>query len=60
MKTLITYFTWSENTTKIAYDLAKRTNGDIYRIETITPYSKDYNTCAYVESKEEYVNSFTI
>lgn len=56
MKTLIAYFTWSENTKKIALDLAKCTNGDIYRIETKTPYSRDYNTCAYVEAKEEYDN----
>ncbi|EHI99144.1 hypothetical protein CDLVIII_2513 [Clostridium sp. DL-VIII] len=56
MKTLVTYFSWSGNTTKIAQDIAKRTNGDLYRIERITPYSKDYNTCAYVEAKDEYDN----
>jgi flavodoxin len=53
MKTLIAYFSWSGNTEKIAKQLSVKTGGEMYRIERRNPYSKDYNTCAYVEAKEE-------
>ena len=56
MKTLIAYFTWSGNTEKIAKQIAVKTGGEMYRIERRIPYSKDYNTCAYVEAKGEIDN----
>lgn len=53
MKLLICYFSYSGNTEKIAKDLQKKTGADLFQIERETPYSKDYNTCAYVEAKNE-------
>lgn len=53
MKTLVVYFSWSGNTILIAEKLAKKTRGDLFRIEREIPYSEDYHTCAYVEAKEE-------
>ena len=53
MKTLVAYFSWSGNTIPIAEKLAKKTNGELFRIEREVPYSTDYHTCAYKEAKEE-------
>ena len=53
MKTLVAYFSWSGNTIPIAEKLAKKTHGDLFRIEREIPYSTDYHTCAYEEAKEE-------
>lgn len=53
MNTLIVYFSWSGNTEKIAKDIAKKTGGELFRLERQIPYSEDYNTCAYAEAKEE-------
>ena len=52
MNTLIVYFSWSGNTEKIAKDIAKKTGGELFRLERQIPYSEDYNTCAYAEAKE--------
>ena len=53
MKNLIVYFTWSNNTKKLVLDINKEFNFDILRIDRKKPYSENYNTCAYVEAKEE-------
>ena len=53
MNTLIALFSWSGNTERIAREIAQKTGGDLFRIERETPYSSDYNTCAYTEAKEE-------
>ncbi len=54
MKTLIVYFSWSGNTKHIVDDLNKEFNFDTIKIERKVPYSSDYNTCAYVEAKDEW------
>ncbi len=56
MKTLITYFSWSNNTKKIVEDINKDLNYDVERIERKFPYSKDYAKCAYEEAKDEWEN----
>ena len=53
MNSLIVYFSWSNNTKRLVEDLNKKFNYDVLRIERKIPYSTDYNTCAYVEAKEE-------
>ncbi|MBQ8086823.1 MAG: hypothetical protein IJ234_00155, partial [Clostridia bacterium] len=53
MNTLIAWFSWSGNTERIAREIAQKTGGDLFRIERETPYSSDYNICAYTEAKEE-------
>ena len=53
MKTLIAWFSWSGNTRDIAERIARRTRGELFRIDREVPYSTDYSTCAYREAKEE-------
>ena len=53
MKRAIVYFSWSNNTRKLVEEINKTLNLDVYRVERLVPYSDDYNTCAYVEAKEE-------
>ncbi len=54
MKTLIAYFSWSNNTKKLIEEINKTFNYDVIRIERKVPYSDDYNQCAYVEAKNEW------
>ena len=53
MKTLIVYFSWSNNTKKLVEAINKEFNFDVVRVEWEVTYSNDYNTCAYVEDKLE-------
>ena len=53
MKNLIVYFSWSNNTKNLVEDLNTEFKYDVVRVEREKPYSRDYNTCAYVEAKEE-------
>ena len=53
MKTLIVYFSWSNNTKNLVEEINKKLHYDVIRIEKEHPYSSDYNQCAYVEAKEE-------
>ena len=43
-KTLIAYFSWSGNTKGIAEEIQSQTGADLFEIETVKPYSSDYNT----------------
>ena len=54
MKSLIVYFSWSGNTKNIVDSFNKEFNFDTIKIERKIPYSTDYNTCAYIEAKEEW------
>lgn len=54
MKTLILYFSYSNNTKTLIEEINKEFNFDVARIERKNSYSKDYNTCAYKEAKEEW------
>lgn len=54
MKNLIIYFSWSGNTDRLVKEVNKHFNFDKVRLERKQPYSDDYNTCAYVEAKEEW------
>ena len=53
MKTLIVYFSWSNNTKTLVENINKQFNYDLVRIEREIPYSDDYDICAYKEAKEE-------
>lgn len=55
MKNLIIYFSYSGNTQKLVKDVNSQFNFDVARLERSTPYPTDYNTCAYGEAKEEYL-----
>ena len=43
-KTLIAYFSWSGNTEALAGMIQEAAGGDLFAIETETPYPDDYNT----------------
>lgn len=51
---LITYFSWSGNTKHIAEEIQNRVGGDMFRIETATPYPNDYNETAYGVAKKQH------
>lgn len=54
MKSLIIYFSWSNNTKNLVEKLNKEFNFDVVRLERKASYSEDYDTCAYVEAKGEW------
>lgn len=55
-KKLIVYFSYSNNTRKIAYKIKDYLNCDILEIKTVTPYSNDYNTVINDEHNSEASN----
>lgn len=57
MKNLIIYFSWSGNTENLVNQTNKKFGYDVVKFERLTPYSTDYNTCAYVEAKGEWQNN---
>lgn len=54
MKNLIVYFSWSGNTDKLVKEINKKFEYDTVKVERAEAYSDDYDTCAYVEAKEEW------
>lgn len=44
MKSLIVYYSYQQNTKKIAELIQEKIGGDILRIDTLTPYDGDYNS----------------
>lgn len=53
MNKCIIYFSWSNNTKRLVDSINQNLHLDTFRVERKIPYSEDYNTCAYVEAKEE-------
>lgn len=53
-KVLIAYFSWSGNTKSIAEKIHAQVGGDMFRIETATPYPDDYQEAAYGVAKEQH------
>ena len=53
-KILIAYFSWSGNTKYIAEKIHNTTGGDMFQIETKTPYPTDYHEAAYVVAKKQH------
>lgn len=56
-KTLIAYFSWSGNTKKLAEMIQETAGGDLFAIETQTPYSDDYNTVLDQAKQEQTDNA---
>ena len=54
MKTLVVYYSLSGNTKRIAEMIQKEIGGDIAQIDTVTPYTGDYN--AIVKQGNDEVN----
>lgn len=53
-KILIAYFSWSGNTQYVAEKIHNTVGGDMFRIETETPYPSDYLEAAYVVAKKQH------
>lgn len=53
-KLLIAYFSWGGNTKHIAEKIQSQAGGNMFRIETLTPYPADYNETAYGIAKKQH------
>ena len=53
-KILIAYFSWSGNTKYVAEKIHNTTGGDMFQIETATPYPNDYHETAYGVAKKQH------
>ena len=56
MKKLIVYFSYTGNTRMIANKIKEKLDCDILEIETVKPYSKDYDTVVNDEQNSEASN----
>ncbi|MGN1294806.1 MAG: flavodoxin [Bacilli bacterium] len=54
MKTLMIYFSYSNNTKNLVQKIEDELDYDVVRIERKTAYSSNYDICAYQEAKEEW------
>lgn len=52
-KKLIVYFTYTNNTKKIAEDIKSKLNCDILEIKPVKPYDSDYDTVVRLEQNNE-------
>ena len=51
-KTLVAYFSYSGNAKAAAEKVAKIAEADLFEIQTVTPYSADYQKCVDEARKE--------
>lgn len=51
-KILVAYFSWGGTTKRLAEEIASLTGGDLFSIETVTPYPTDYTPCTEVAKEE--------
>lgn len=56
MSKLIVYFSYTQNTKKIAYKVKEKLNCDIVEIKTVVPYSEDYDTVVNDKKNSETSN----
>ncbi len=52
-KVLVAYFSYSGNTEKVAQLIQSKTGGDIFKIETATPYPRAYRECTELAKQEK-------
>lgn len=56
-KILVAYFSYSGNTRKLAQQIQKLTGGDLFEIQTVKAYPKEYTPCTEVVKKEKEDNA---
>ena len=56
-KVLIAYFSYSGNTESVAKMIQAKTSGDLFKIETVTPYPQNYDDCVKQASQEQKENA---
>lgn len=54
-KSLVAFFSWSGATRGLAQDIAKETGSDLFEVDPVPTYSRDYNVIM-TESKDEVAN----
>lgn len=52
-KILVVYFSHSGNTRVVAEQIAKITGGDLFEVQTVKPYPREYNAVVNVAQKEQ-------
>jgi flavodoxin len=56
-KILVAYFSWGGNTRGIARQIQEKTGGDLFEIECVTPYSRNYSTCVDEALRDQRANA---
>ena len=56
-KVLVAYFSYSGNTQHVAEYIAKQTGAELFRIEPVKPYPKEYTPCTEVAKAEKEANA---
>lgn len=56
-KILVIYFSHSGNTRETADQVAKMTGGDLFEVQTVKPYPKEYNAVVNVAQKEQQADA---
>lgn len=56
-KILIAYYSWSGNTKTVAQEIQKIVGGDLYEIEAVDAYPKNYNACVD-QAKQEIASEY--
>jgi flavodoxin len=56
-KILVAYFSWGGNTRGIARQIHQRAGGDLFEIECVTPYSRNYNVCLDEALRDQRANA---
>lgn len=54
---LVAYFSYSGNTRKLAKQIQQFTGGDLFEIQTVKDYPKEYEPCTEVAKKEKEENA---
>jgi flavodoxin len=54
---LVAYFSWGGNTRGIARQIHQRTGGDLFEIELVNPYSRNYSTCVDDALRDQRANA---
>ncbi len=55
-RVLVAYFSYSGTTRKAADTIHQKVGGDIFEIQTVTPYPEEYRACTEVAKKERDEN----
>lgn len=56
-KILVAYFSWGGTTQRMAQEIVRQTEADIFRIESATPYPTEYTPCTEVALEEKNSNA---
>lgn len=52
-KILVAYFSWGDTTQRMAQEIVRQTEADLFRIEPVVPYPTEYTPCTEVARAEK-------